>query len=320
MRFPDPLDGVGPTNDPAVNAAAVSIRAQMNAATADSALTSFTADAPVGCGATLNINGSPGAIVTLTVTAGNGALSKQQVQLDANGDATVDLAGTANGTISVSAAVSTGGTVVHLDGPHEPDVHTGAVKGSEGPEEFVMLAGGTTTMLSADVAITQCPPPGTPPGDPVNFGSTPASGVGSTPALAAVSGAQVTPRAKLAVTKSGPAGATAGQLVTYTIRVKNTSKLAARGVSLRDALPGGMTLASAARGARLRSGAVVWSIGTLTPGASRTFTVKVRIDGSVGGHRCNTAVATASNAGTARGIACTRIRAVAGAVEPAVTG
>lgn len=321
VRFADPLDGVGPTDDPAVNAAAVSIRAQMNAATGESALISFTADAAIGCGAKLNIKGSPGALVTLGITTGSGALGTQQVKLDVNGNATVDLTGTANGSITVQASVSGGGTVVRLDPDTKEDGHAAPTHATKAPEEFVMLVGGTTTTLTADVSITQCPPPGTPPGGGGGaLGTTPASGVGLPPALAAVSGAQVAPKAKLAVTKSGPAGATAGQLVTYTIRVRNTSKLAARGVSLRDALPGGMTLASPARGARLRSGAVVWSIGTLAPGASRTVTVKVRIDRSVGGRRCNTAVATASNAGTARGIACTRIRAVAGAVEPAVTG
>lgn len=325
VRFPDPLDGVGPTNDPAVNAAAVAIRAQMNAATAASALTSFTADAAIVCGAKLKIKGSPGALVALSITAGNGTLSKQQVQLDANGEATVDLTGTANGSITVQASVSSGGTVVRLDPDTKEeigeDAHVTETHKTMAPEEFVMLVGGTTTTLKVDVSITQCPAPITPP---VNFGNTPgstaASGVGAPAPLAAVSGALVTSKAKLAVTKSGPAGATAGQVVTYTIRVKNVSKLAARGVSLRDALPGGMTLTSSARGARLRSGAVVWSIGTLAPGASRTYKVKVRIDSSIGGRRCNTAVATASNAGTARGIACTRIRAVAGAIEPAVTG
>jgi hypothetical protein len=45
-----------------------------------------------------------------------------------------------------------------------------------------------------------------------------------------------------------------------------------------------------------------------------------RINRSIGGRRCNVASASARGVAAVRATACTRIAAVAGAVEPAVTG
>lgn len=136
----------------------------------------------------------------------------------------------------------------------------------------------------------------------------------------AVQTAVTPPRARLVVTKSGPLAATAGQTAKYTIRVRNSSSTAATSVRLADIIPSGMSLAGPVKGASVSSGRITWTIGRLAAGASRTVSVSLRIDRSIGGRRCNTATATASNAGTARDSACTRIRAVAGVVAPAVTG
>jgi uncharacterized repeat protein (TIGR01451 family) len=137
---------------------------------------------------------------------------------------------------------------------------------------------------------------------------------------AAILGATVTPKAALRVTKTGPRAATAGQIVTYTITVKNTGKANARSVVLRDLLPSGYSLAGKANGATFRAGTLSWKFGTLAPGKSKTVKAKFRIDRSIGGRRCNTATAAASGVATVRDTACTRIAAVAGAVQPAVTG
>lgn len=143
----------------------------------------------------------------------------------------------------------------------------------------------------------------------------------TTPTPVAQVAAAATPaRARLVVTKSGPLAARAGQTVTYTIRVRNTSSTAATRVRLSDILPSGMSLASTPRGASVARGRVTWNVGTLAARGSRTVTVKLRIDRSIGGRRCNTASATASNAGTARDTTCVRVAAVAGQVAPPVTG
>jgi uncharacterized repeat protein (TIGR01451 family) len=136
----------------------------------------------------------------------------------------------------------------------------------------------------------------------------------------AVLGATIAPKAKLAVTKTGPRAATAGQIVTYTIRVKNTGKANATSVVLRDLLPSGYSLSGKVKGATFKAGALSWKFGTLAPGKSKTVKATFRINRSVGGRRCNVATAAASGVVTVRDTACTRIAAVAGAIQPAVTG
>jgi uncharacterized repeat protein (TIGR01451 family) len=136
----------------------------------------------------------------------------------------------------------------------------------------------------------------------------------------AIAGATVAPKAGLKVTKTGPRAATAGQIVTYTITVKNTGKANATSVVLRDLLPSGFSLAGKANGASFKAGTLSWKFGTLAPGKSKTVKAKFRIDRSIGGRRCNVATAAASGVSTVRDTACTRIAAVAGAVQPAVTG
>jgi large repetitive protein len=137
---------------------------------------------------------------------------------------------------------------------------------------------------------------------------------------AQVLGTGVAPKAKLSVSKTGPRAATAGQIVTYTIRVKNTGKANATAVVLRDLLPNGYSLAKKIKGASFKAGSLSWKFGTLAPGKSKTVKASFRIDRTIGGRRCNVAAASAAGVAVVRDTACTRIAAVAGAVEPAVTG
>ncbi|MEW6582547.1 MAG: DUF11 domain-containing protein, partial [Actinomycetota bacterium] len=152
--------------------------------------------------------------------------------------------------------------------------------------------------------------PAAPAGGPAPTSSGAVTGAGT---------GRVAPRARLVVAKSGPVAAVAGQVVRYTITVRNTGRAAARGVVLRDVLPRGLSLAARARGATVSRGTVRWKVGTLAAGGSRTVRVTLRIGRSISGRRCNVATATASNAAGARGTRCTRIAAIAGALQPAVT-
>jgi uncharacterized repeat protein (TIGR01451 family) len=124
----------------------------------------------------------------------------------------------------------------------------------------------------------------------------------------------------LAVSKTGPRFATAGQVVTYRIKVTNRGSIAARNLSFSDVLPSGFALASRSSGGKLVNGRVTWKAATLRPGASRTVTLRVRLSRDLSGRRCNVALAAAANAARVRDVACTRIAAVAGAIAPAVTG
>jgi uncharacterized repeat protein (TIGR01451 family) len=161
-------------------------------------------------------------------------------------------------------------------------------------------------------ACRQAPPASNPPAS----GST-------TPQpnpVSAVLGTVVAPKAKLSVSKTGPRAATAGQIVTYTIRVKNTGKANATAVVLRDLLPNGYSLAKKIKGASFKAGSLRWTFGTLAPGRTKTVKASFRIDRTIGGRRCNVAAASARGVAVVRDTACTRIAAVAGTVEPAVTG
>jgi uncharacterized repeat protein (TIGR01451 family) len=140
------------------------------------------------------------------------------------------------------------------------------------------------------------------------------------PAPSAAATGAVAPRARLRVTKTGPRAATAGQIVTYTITVRNTGRVSAAAVVLRDLLPSGFRVSGKVKGATFARGTLSWRVGALAPGKSRTVKASFRINRSIGGRRCNVASASARGVAAVRATACTRIAAVAGAVEPAVTG
>jgi uncharacterized repeat protein (TIGR01451 family) len=152
--------------------------------------------------------------------------------------------------------------------------------------------------------------------------STPTTNTTTNPTnpAAAAAGTVASPRARLRVTKTGPRAATAGQIVTYTITVRNTGRVSAAAVVLRDVLPSGFTVSGRVKGATFTGGALSWRVGALAAGKSRTVKASFRIDRSIGGRRCNVASASARGVAAVRATACTRIAAVAGAVEPAVTG
>ncbi len=102
----------------------------------------------------------------------------------------------------------------------------------------------------------------------------------------------------LALTKTGPATATLGQDVSYTLAVSNPGSAIARGVVVTDKLPEGLTHGSGQR-------ELSFNIGDLAPGQSRTQTVLLKA--AKRGRQCNTATATASNAATANAEACTTV-------------
>jgi uncharacterized repeat protein (TIGR01451 family) len=175
----------------------------------------------------------------------------------------------------------------------------------------------------------QPPPEVTPP--TIVYTAPPPAPAASTPAPAATAPAAAAParvahksakpsRTRLRVEKRGPGKAAAGQKLTYSIKVTNVGKASAKDVALRDIVPSSMSLERRAKGVRLSNGNMSWSLGALAPGRSRTVSVVARVDASAKGSRCNTAVATASNAATVRGGACTLIAALPRKVTPAVTG
>ena len=75
-----------------------------------------------------------------------------------------------------------------------------------------------------------------------------------------------------------PTPAAAGTRVRWRLRVTNPARrITVRQVTVCDTLPAGVTFVRGTRGSRLRDGRRCWTIASLAPGASRTFTITGRI-------------------------------------------
>ncbi|MFC4820680.1 DUF7507 domain-containing protein [Dokdonella ginsengisoli] len=97
--------------------------------------------------------------------------------------------------------------------------------------------------------------------------------------------------ADLSVSKQGPATASAGGSIVYTLSVTNHGPAAAVGVSLDDPTPAGLSFVSA--GAPC-AGGFPCAIGTLASGQTATFTATYAIDAGFSGTLTNTATASSS--------------------------
>lgn len=102
----------------------------------------------------------------------------------------------------------------------------------------------------------------------------------------------------VALAKTGPATATLGQDITYTVTVSNPGSAIARGVVVTDTIPEGLAHASG-------QSKLTFNVGDLAPGQSRI--IPVLLKGTKRGRVCNSAAAASSNAGTANAEACTTI-------------
>ncbi len=105
-------------------------------------------------------------------------------------------------------------------------------------------------------------------------------------------------RAALSVTKSvSPTSAEAGDTVTYSILVRNTSNIAATNVRVTDTLPSSLTPVSTSRGT-LSGNNLTYNHGTLAAGSSFSITVRATVKaGYEGTTVTNWAYATCSNGG-----------------------
>ena len=92
--------------------------------------------------------------------------------------------------------------------------------------------------------------------------------------------------AVLAIVKQLPETASQGQLVNYTVTVKNISKVPVYNARLTDSLPSGTSLVRMPVNGRFSRGLLSWNLGTMAPGASRTVRVTVKVGtGTTGNHR-----------------------------------
>jgi uncharacterized repeat protein (TIGR01451 family) len=86
------------------------------------------------------------------------------------------------------------------------------------------------------------------------------------------------PQSKLLVTKTGrPRAVSPGGTVVYTITLKVPSKVDAKGVDVCDALPAGLTFASAP-GATFSKGRACWHLDVAKAGSTTVFTITTTVD------------------------------------------
>jgi uncharacterized repeat protein (TIGR01451 family) len=84
------------------------------------------------------------------------------------------------------------------------------------------------------------------------------------------------PVTDVAIAKAGPATATAGGTVTYTLTASNPASTDAAGVVVSDPLPAGLTLISAP-GCTAAGQVLTCAVGALAGGASRSFTITAAV-------------------------------------------
>ena len=283
-----------PTSDAAINTRAAELVALATGKgpagpVAISAATASTCAG--GPGTTLNLTGTPGATANLAVTAGTATLSASQVTFSAAGTASVTLT---SGTVgSATVTVTSVGAELTRAVPAEGDE----------PQQTAFLTPKTYT-AQVSVAFTNCGPTITPtqPTSP----TTPKPSIAQAPSLSVV--------------KTGKATALAGSEVPYTIVVRNTSKVIARSVVAVDTLPSGMAyLRSSLRPVSIGK-QIVWKLGNLAAGKSRTITVWLQAPTSISGSRTNLVEVSAQGTKTVRDTAVTRFRRVEAQFQPPVTG
>jgi len=129
---------------------------------------------------------------------------------------------------------------------------------------------------------------------------------------------QTATQASLSVRKLGPVVARPGSSVSYRIRVKNTSAVAATNVVLTDTPPSALVIGAAPTGSTLTGRTLTWKLGNIGAGDSKTVTVMLGLKATAKGTTCNNANATAANATAARGRSCVRVRTAGDPVR--VTG
>ena len=102
----------------------------------------------------------------------------------------------------------------------------------------------------------------------------------------------------IAIKKTGPKTAVVGEIINYTIAVKNNGDGIARSVVIKDIIPPGLKHLS-------KKKVFITRIGNLAPGQEKIINIPLKA--VTRGKHCNKAIVNTSNAGTAEDTACTTI-------------
>ena len=126
----------------------------------------------------------------------------------------------------------------------------------------------------------------------IRFSDTPDPNTANDTSVSCVT---VITRADLSVTKTGtPNPVVAGNNLTYTLLVQNLGPSDAQNVVINDPLPAGVTLISATPAQTSGPNPLVWDLGTMAAGQSKTITVVVKVDSSQTANLSNTVTVTSS--------------------------
>jgi len=125
---------------------------------------------------------------------------------------------------------------------------------------------------------------------------------------------------RVRLVKTGPARATAGQVVTYRIRVTNVDRRVATGVIVLDRLPAGMSVVGRSPGSKMVKGNVQWTLRPLAPGRSTIVSLRVRLTTRAAGSRTNIARVLGANFPASQAAARVRITPARAIPTPKVTG
>ncbi len=231
-----------------------------------------------------------------------------------------------NQSLAAGQTATIGNTATAASITREPEVITL----NDASVKNIPLALGINAQAQASVPVTAPTPP-----VPVTP-TTPTS-----PAVPLVSGgsvkaagSSVCPRPLLSMSMIGPKTLTAGQRVTFTLRVSNRAKNPARNTVLTNPIPAGFSFVSAsgattaggqsskASGAKaVRGGSIRLNLGTVPAHGSKTVTLVLRVDSTTAGSKVNRARATSGSCGaTAAAVLPISVKAIGAAVTPAVTG
>jgi uncharacterized repeat protein (TIGR01451 family) len=278
-----------PTNDTALNTAAAAMAQEALAATATASSLSLSATAPAAGATTATIvaSGKPGAVVTLSIAGGTGTLSASQVTIGPDGTGSVTLTSASPGNVVVQGSTPGDGRLLNIN-PTDPVTQP---QPTAAAQPTVLSA--STSVTFAAVQAVQTPPTTTP---------------------------SQTPAPRLAIAKSAPSRARVLQLVRYRITVRNTGRVTARNVVLRDRIPRGMSFARASRRVTLSNGTVTFRLGTMRAGQARTVTLFLVASVDVTGRRVNRATVSATRVAPLSARAATVFTPLARRVQPPVTG
>ncbi len=84
----------------------------------------------------------------------------------------------------------------------------------------------------------------------------------------------------VSVEKTAPDRVVAGQEYTYTLKVENESDMRLMNVRIIENLPDGFSLASTSPSAQNQGGGVLWTVDSMDPGESKTFTITGAANGA----------------------------------------